>query len=127
MDSHHEVSIQTKRHRRRRRQNGISYAQRTPQPPPPPNLNSYFYKPSNPIRVREKIDEICLDQMHTWERIRQLEGKIEKKRKRMTTTEQSTNFSGVNKRTNAHERNIEELIQALSKDEAKTEVQLVGN
>lgn len=116
MSTHHESSAQTKRHRRRRN-SGISYSH------PPPNLNSYFYKPSNPIRVREKIDEICVDQMETWERIKQLDRKIEKKRKRMA--EQSANFCA--KRTNAHKKNIEEFIQALSKDEAKIEAQLVPN
>lgn len=116
MGSHQGSSAQVKRYTRRRN-SGISFSH------PPPNLNSYFYKPSNPIRVQEKIDEISVDQMETWERIRQLERKIEKKRKRMA--EQSANFG--TKRTNAHEKNIEDLIQALSKDEAKKEVELIPN
>lgn len=54
-----------------------------------------------------------MDQMETWERINQLERKIEKKRKMKIEKDKSSGCSS----SSTHDKNIEELFRGLSKDE----------
>lgn len=83
------------------------------------DINSYFHKQSNPNRIRQKIDEISMDQIETWAHIKRLEQKIEKARKRMKKRPSiSSSAHAV-----THEKNIEELIDAVSKDEANSKLQ----
>lgn len=77
-----------------------------------PSVFSYSNAPSNPDRLRQDINRVSMDQMETWERINQLERKIEKKRKMKADKNKSPGSS-----SNAHDKNIEELFRGLSKDE----------
>lgn len=77
-----------------------------------PRTVPYFSKPSNPTQIQQKIDEISMDQMETWDRIKVLEQKIENQRKQKA--EQTSNIS-----SSAHEKIIEEFIRELGKEEEK--------
>lgn len=82
------------------------------------DINSYFHKASNPIRIRQKIDEVSMDQMESWAHIKRLEERIEKARIRL----KKQAVKSCTKNAVVHKRNIEELIDGLSKDEARSKM-----